>query len=69
MKRQRLESSVLAAAGYDAERRILELEFVDGDVYRYWVVPSRVWRELLDAESRGRYFAESIRDRFPTEKL
>jgi hypothetical protein len=69
VKRQALDSSVLASAGYDAERRILELEFVDGDVYRYWIVPAHVWRELLEAESAGHYFATEIRDRYPTEKL
>ncbi|MFF1633800.1 KTSC domain-containing protein [Leifsonia sp. NPDC058248] len=52
-----------------ATRRILELEFVSGDVYRYWVVPARVWRELWDAESAGQYFTGRIRDVCPTEKV
>jgi lysyl-tRNA synthetase class 2 len=69
VRRRRLESSVLASAGYDAERRILELEFVSGDVYRYWVVPARVWRELWEAESAGHYFTTAIRDAYPTEKV
>jgi len=69
IRRRRLESSVLASAGYDADRRILELEFTSGDVYRYWIVPSRVWRDLLDAESAGGYFTAHIRDRYPTEKV
>jgi lysyl-tRNA synthetase class 2 len=59
---------VLASAGYDAERRILELEFTSGDVYQYWIVPARVWEELLDAESAGNYFSSHIRDRYPTQK-
>ena len=69
MRRRPLESSVLASAGYDAERRILELEFVSGDVYRYWVVPERVWRGLWEAESAGHYFTTVIRDAYPTEKV
>jgi lysyl-tRNA synthetase class 2 len=68
VRRRALESSVLASAGYDAERRILELEFVSGDVYQYWIVPARVWQELLAAESHGNYFAAHIRDKFPTQK-
>jgi len=68
MRRRPLTSSVLASAGYDAEARILELQFVSGDVYRYWIVPERVWKGLLAAESAGRYFADEIRDRYPTEK-
>ncbi|WP_460631603.1 KTSC domain-containing protein [Leifsonia lichenia] len=69
MKRRPLTSSVLASGGYDREARILELEFVSGDVYRYWIVPERVWRGLWEAESAGRYFAEEIRDRYPVEKV
>lgn len=68
MRRRTLESSVLASAGYDTDRRILELEFVSGDVYQYWIVPARVWQELLAAESHGSYFAAHIRDKFPTQK-
>ncbi|MFF1572399.1 KTSC domain-containing protein [Leifsonia sp. NPDC058292] len=69
MRRRSLESSVLASAAYDPERRILELEFTSGDLYRYWIVPARVWNELLDADSKGQYFASHIRDRFPTERV
>ncbi|WP_271178341.1 KTSC domain-containing protein [Leifsonia poae] len=69
MRRRPVKSSVLASAGYDHERRILELEFVSGDVYRYWIVPERVWTGLWEADSAGQYFTTVIRDAYPTEKV
>jgi len=39
VKRSRVVSSSVAAVGYDEESRILEVEFVDGRVYRYVDVP------------------------------
>lgn len=69
MRRKLLASSVLRSVGYDADRQTLEVEFTSGDVYRYFLVPQRVHRELLDADSPGRYFSAEIRDRYPTEQV
>lgn len=69
MRRRPFTSSVLASGGYDPATRILELEFVSGELYRYWIVPERVWRGLVAAESAGRFFAEEIRDRYPVERV
>ena len=67
MEREGFDSSVIASAGYDATVRTLEVEFVSGEVYRYFMVPARVWRELRTAESAGAYFGASIRGRYPEE--
>jgi hypothetical protein len=55
--------------GYDGRRRVLEIEFVDHDVYDYFDVPARVHRELMRAKSHGRHFAEHVRDRYPCERI
>jgi hypothetical protein len=55
----------MRSVGYDAENRILEIEFDSGAVYQYIGVPTRTYRELLTAESRGRYFNSEIRDSYP----
>jgi hypothetical protein len=68
MKRQPLRSSVLRSAGYDRETAELELEFVSGDVYRYYAVPPSVFRALLDADSPGAYFNTQVSDRYPTRQ-
>ena len=65
MDREPVESSTLASVGYDAATFVLELEFRSGDVYQYLGTPNRIHCELIDAESKGRYFNQKIRDRFP----
>jgi hypothetical protein len=65
MQRQPVESSMLRFAGYDPEREMLELEFNNGRIYRYFGVPEKVFAELLTAESKGRYFLDQIDDLYP----
>ena len=65
MERQAVSSRAISSIGYQAGT--LEIEFVDGDVYRYFLVPRGLFIEFLQAESKGAFFNERIRDRFPTE--
>jgi hypothetical protein len=67
--REAVESSVIRAMGYDDDHALLEIEFVSGDVYRYHFVPRRIWNELRHAPSKGFYFANAIREKFPTARL
>lgn len=45
-------------------RRVLEVEFLSGKIYRYFEVPGLLVLRLLSADSIGRCFNRSIRDRF-----
>lgn len=65
MQRQPVESSMLRSAGYDPEREILELEFNNGRIYRYFGVPHEVLADLMAADSKGRYFLDEIDDLYP----
>ena len=67
--REPVDSSVIRAMGYDDDHALLEIEFVSGDVYRYHFVPRRVWSELRNAPSKGAYFANAIREKFPTSRM
>ncbi|MGH3468522.1 MAG: KTSC domain-containing protein [Thermocrispum sp.] len=69
MKRTPVESTVLRSIGYDADEGILEIEFVSDDVYRYFVVPRSVHTALMESDSPGRYFNQTIRDRYPTRQV
>ncbi|MGN6219930.1 MAG: KTSC domain-containing protein [Microbacterium sp.] len=69
MRRDRLDSSAIASAGYDAATAVLELEFTSGEVYRYFAVPPSIHRGLLAADSAGRFFRESVRDVYPSEHV
>ena len=59
--RQRVESSAIAGVGYSNRRHILEIEFVNGAIYRYLDVPSAVHRDLMSAESKARFYDSKIR--------
>jgi hypothetical protein len=69
MNRIALDSRTLATAGYDDPSATMELEFVEGRVYRYFVVPRSVFDALLSADSIGRFFQENIRDVYPYERI
>ena len=64
-----VESSMIRAVGYDAEKRILDVAFHRTGVYRYFDVPPKVVEGLLDAESKGSYMRAYIIDEYPWEKL
>ena len=61
VKRVPVESSMIASVGYDEAKRILEIEFNSGRIYRYANVPPEVYRGLMEAESHGRYFLAHIK--------
>ena len=60
-----VESTTLAAVAYDEARELLQLEFCSRAVYLYFGVPPTVHQALLGAPSKGRYFNQTIRGRFP----
>lgn len=64
MKRAQVDSTVILSAGYDPQTRTLEVQLQDGRVYAYLDVPPVVYRDLLAAESAGRYFAWFIKTTF-----
>jgi len=69
MDRQPVTSRLIRAVGYDPAASILEVELVEsGRVYRYFDVPFSAYQELIEAESKGTYFNEHVRDLFAYEE-
>jgi hypothetical protein len=64
MIRSPIESSMMVSVGYDAEHAVLEIEFRSGDVYEYRDVTELVYRGLLKAPSKGRFFHTRIESKF-----
>jgi hypothetical protein len=64
-----VESTTLATIVYDELRELLRLEFCSQAIYLYWGVPPIVHQGLLDASSKGRYFNQAIRGRFPFQRV
>ena len=61
MERTEVESSSIAAIGYDMGRRVLEIEFVHGGVYQYSGVPASVYTAMMHSPSKGQFFHRSVR--------
>lgn len=56
-----LQSSNIAAAGYDEETRELTVQFASGSTYTYRDVGKDAFDGLVEAPSAGRYFATHIK--------
>lgn len=63
-----LTSQTLVAAAYDSARERLQLDFCDGSRYVYYPVAPDLFRSLLDAPSKGRFFNQHIRGQLPFNK-
>jgi hypothetical protein len=64
MQRQTVQSSNIAAIGYDRSTCTLEVEFHNGRVYQYSSVPHTVHRDFLLAGSHGKFFSTYIQSRY-----
>jgi hypothetical protein len=64
IRRQSVESSAIAKIGYSKRRHILEIEFVNGAVYRYLDVPVTVYQDLMAAESKAGFYDSNIKGRY-----
>lgn len=67
MHRVPVESSSIESIGY--ERSVLEVRFRNGGLYQYFDVPEETLVMLMRADSKGRFFNEAIRGRYPARKL
>lgn len=66
--RLEFDSTTLASATYDHRQNQLQLDFRNGSRYLYSAVTPMVFRDLLSARSKGKFFNRYIRGRFPYAK-
>jgi len=75
MERTPVTSSNISSIGYDEEAKTLEIAFLDkgsggdGAVYQYYEVPKNVYDEIMEAESKGKYLHQNIKDVFRYSKV
>lgn len=62
-----VDSSNLSSVGY--ENGTLYVRFHSGGFYAYDGVPSHVHRELMAADSHGRYLARYVKGIYPYRRL
>ncbi|TYS57908.1 KTSC domain-containing protein [Bacillus infantis] len=63
MLMQPVTSSNLVAVGYDDSTSTLYIQFRNG-TYKYFNVPHNVYRNLLNAPSKGEYHADFIKNHY-----
>lgn len=68
MERTEVASRSIKSVGYEPVREILEVEFLNGDIYQYSPVPPLVYGEFISAGSYGTYMDDAIRDTGYVEK-
>lgn len=59
-----VNSSAIAAIGYDPASSRMRIRFVDSGEYDYFGVPEHIFRDFLSAASKGSYFHRHIKDRY-----
>lgn len=62
IQRVSVSSSNVESVGYEPSERVLEVEFKDGSVYRYFGVPEGKYHNLRTASSVGGYLHEEIKE-------
>jgi len=67
--RDRVPSNAIASVGYSKRRHILEIEFANGAVYRYLEVAPSVYRDLMNADSKARYYVANIKGNYPSVRV
>ena len=67
--RESVTSKGIAAIGYSKRRHILEIQFVNGAVYRYLQVAPSVHRDLMAADSKARYYDANIKGNYPSVRV
>lgn len=66
---QKVQSWAIDRVEYFPDREILHLYMQDESILEYSNVPVEVYKGLMDAESKGRYFNFNIRNNYKYTRL
>ena len=63
-----VQSSNVAAVGYDSSKQLLSIRFKTSDkVYEHYGVPAGVFNQIQTAESVGSFYARNIKGKYPNQ--
>ncbi len=69
MQRVPVESKALKSLSYDAGTEYLEIEFHNGNVYRYEHVPRSVYEWLLKVPNKGGFVNRVLEPKYPGTRV
>jgi hypothetical protein len=67
--REAVDSSSIAALGYDVKRQIVAVEFKSGAIFHYAGVDQDAMLAFYTAPSKGKHYAAHIRGKFTGQKM
>ncbi len=62
-------SSNIKSVGHDQLAHTLEIEFINGKVWQYFNFPAEKFVEFMNAESKGKYFDQEIRNQYDSKSV
>ena len=69
MKRLHVDSTTLRSVGYDPKTQVLEIEFINGNIYDYYKVSPETYQELCEADSMGAFVNFRIKPHFLSSEV
>jgi hypothetical protein len=69
MNKMYINSGDLKSIQYDEATGTLEVEFLSKEVFQYRSVPNDIYKNMLNASSKSRFFDDNIRNSFASEKI
>jgi hypothetical protein len=64
-----VDSSCIDAISFDSPSSTLKIRFNSGDIYQYRDFPHQGYLDFCDADSKGRFFNQVIKDQYDFVKL
>jgi hypothetical protein len=64
VSRMPVDSTAIAAIGYSKRLHALEIEFINGAIYRYLDVPPMLHRALMAAKSKAQFYDHNVRGKY-----
>ena len=64
-----VESSNIDSIGYDSDLKELVVKFKHAATYSYSGVEPNIFRELMSAESKGKFFSQNVKGIYEYRKV
>jgi KTSC domain len=61
---QPVDSTAISAVGYDEASQRLRIVFIQGKAYDFCAVPKSVFKALVNAVSKGKFYNNAIKDKY-----
>lgn len=69
MVNQMVLSSEIEWIGYEPKKSMLQVEFIEGQIYQFDGVPERLYQDFLTSESYDEYLDCYIKPEYPHRRI